>query len=62
MSIDDTIDTLNDLIETSKDGECGFRESAEYLRDNQIRQLFEGVQRKHGEVRRLRNQARATIK
>ena len=40
MDNDDTIDTLNDLIETSKDGEYGFRTSAEYLRDSQIKQLF----------------------
>lgn len=29
MSNDDTIDTLNDLIETSKDGEYGFRTCSE---------------------------------
>jgi uncharacterized protein (TIGR02284 family) len=40
MDTDDVIDTLNDLIETSKDGEYGFRTSAEYLRDPQIKQLF----------------------
>jgi uncharacterized protein (TIGR02284 family) len=33
--------TLNDLIETCKDGEAGFRTSAEKLRDPQTRQLFE---------------------
>jgi uncharacterized protein (TIGR02284 family) len=36
----DTIDTLNDLIETSKDGEYGFRTSASYLKSAEIRQLF----------------------
>ena len=40
MDTDDTIDILNDLIETSKDGEYGFRASAEYMRDPQIQQLF----------------------
>jgi uncharacterized protein (TIGR02284 family) len=41
MSIHDTtISTLNDLIETSKDGEYGFRASADYIRDPQIKQLF----------------------
>ena len=40
MSNDDTIDTLNDLIETSKDGEYGFRTSAEYLKGSEIKQLF----------------------
>jgi uncharacterized protein (TIGR02284 family) len=40
MDNDDAIDTLNDLIETSKDGEYGFRTSAEYLKDSGTRQLF----------------------
>ena len=40
MSNDDIIDTLNDLIETCKDGEYGFRTSAEYLRDASIKQTF----------------------
>ncbi|MCY7316177.1 MAG: PA2169 family four-helix-bundle protein [Rubrivivax sp.] len=40
MSNDDTIDTLNDLIETSKDGEYGFRTSAEQLKNSEARQLF----------------------
>lgn len=40
MSNDDIIDTLNDLIETSKDGEYGFRTSAEYLRDPGLIQSF----------------------
>lgn len=41
MSHDDIIDTLNDLIETSKDGEYGFRASAEYVKDTALRQSFE---------------------
>lgn len=40
MSNDDIIDSLNDLIETSKDGEYGFRASAEYLRDPELKQSF----------------------
>lgn len=40
MSSDDVIDTLNDLIETSKDGEYGFRACIEHLHDEQTRQLF----------------------
>lgn len=40
MSNDDIIDTLNDLIETSKDGEYGFRSSAEYVTDPAIKQSF----------------------
>lgn len=35
-----TIDTLNDLIETCKDGEYGFRTSAEHVRSSDIKQLF----------------------
>lgn len=41
MSNDDIIDTLNDLIETSKDGEYGFIASAEYIKDPSVRQSFE---------------------
>ena len=40
MSNDDIIDTLNYLIETSKDGEYGFRTSAEYLTDPTLKQSF----------------------
>ena len=41
MSNDDNIDTLNDLIETCKDGEYGFRASAEYVGSPTTRQSFE---------------------
>ena len=41
MSNDDIVDVLNDLIETSKDGEYGFRSSAEYLKAADTRLLFE---------------------
>lgn len=41
MSNDDIIDTLNDLIETCKDGEYGFRASAEYVTSPVTRQSFE---------------------
>lgn len=37
---DDTIDTLNDLIETSKDGEYGFRSSADHVRSAALKDLF----------------------
>lgn len=36
----EVIDTLNDLIETCKDGEYGFRTSAEHLRNSQTRTRF----------------------
>ena len=37
MDTKDTISVLNDLIETSKDGEKGFMECAEDLRDPQLK-------------------------
>jgi uncharacterized protein (TIGR02284 family) len=40
MDNDDVISTLNDLIETCKDGEYGYRASAEHLRNAQTRMRF----------------------
>ena len=40
MDNDDTISALNNLIETSRDGEEGFRTSAEHARDAQLKSLF----------------------
>jgi uncharacterized protein (TIGR02284 family) len=40
MDNDDVVDVLNDLIETSKDGEYGFRTSAEYARTDALRTLL----------------------
>ena len=40
MDHPDIIDTLNALIETCKDGEYGFRTSAEHAVAAQVRQLF----------------------
>lgn len=40
MNTNDTLDTLNTLIETAKDGEYGFRTSAEYLRRPELQQSF----------------------
>jgi uncharacterized protein (TIGR02284 family) len=37
---DDVISTLNDLIETSKDGEEGFRTSADNVDDPQLKAFF----------------------
>lgn len=37
---DDTIDTLNELIETSKDGEYGFRVCAEQAKAPELKQLL----------------------
>jgi len=38
---DDVISTLNDLIETSRDGEEGYRTCAKDAKDAQLRQVFE---------------------
>lgn len=40
MDRDDVIDTLNDLIETCKDGEYGFRTSAGHIQSAEIQQNF----------------------
>ena len=40
MDNDDVIDKLNDLIETSKDGEYGFRTCAERVRSAELRTLL----------------------
>lgn len=41
MDNDDVIDTLNELIETCKDGEQGFRECAEHTASPELRTVFE---------------------
>ena len=41
MDTQETIDILNDLIETSKDGEYGFRTSAEQVKTPSLRSLLE---------------------
>jgi uncharacterized protein (TIGR02284 family) len=40
MDNDDVIDVLNDLIETSKDGEYGFKTCAERATDPSLKQIF----------------------
>jgi uncharacterized protein (TIGR02284 family) len=40
MNNDEVISTLNDLIETSKDGEEGFRTCAQDISDPQLKTLF----------------------
>ena len=40
MNADDTIDTLNELIEISRDGEYGFRSCAEQAEDPQLKQVL----------------------
>jgi len=41
MTDDDVVDVLNDLVETSKDGEYGFRMCAEHCRSPELRAIFE---------------------
>jgi uncharacterized protein (TIGR02284 family) len=40
MANDDIIDIVNDLIETCKDGEYGFRTSADVLKNSATQQVF----------------------
>jgi len=40
MTNDDIVDTLNDLIETSKDGEYGFTACAKHTQSAELRNLF----------------------
>ncbi|MEN3366695.1 MAG: hypothetical protein V7606_3969 [Burkholderiales bacterium] len=40
MDNNDVVSTLNDLIETSKDGEEGFRTCAQDIKDQQLKTLF----------------------
>ena len=40
MSTDEVIDTLNDLIETCKDGEYGFRTSSEHAKAPELKTLL----------------------
>lgn len=61
MDIDDVIDTLNTLIETSKDGEEGFRTCAEDIKNTELKGMFttaaqrcaEAAQELGAEVQRL---------
>ena len=41
MDNDEVISTLNDLIETCKDGEAGFRDCAEHVSDPKLKLLFQ---------------------
>src|SRR5712671_1049187 len=41
MDKDDLIETLNNLIETSRDGEEGFRTCAEGVKNPELKQIFE---------------------
>jgi uncharacterized protein (TIGR02284 family) len=46
MDSKDVISTLNDLIETSKDGENGFRTCADGVKDANLKSMFEEAARR----------------
>ena len=48
----DNISTLNNLIETCKDGEQGFRTAAESLKDAQVKAKFLEYSRERGDMAR----------
>ena len=52
MEKDDVIDTLNDLIETCKDGEEGFRTCAEDIRNVELKSMFTTAAQRCGEAAR----------
>ena len=60
-SNDEVISTLNDLIETCRDGQNGFKAAAEGVNDSELKQLFYGYSQQRAqyvgelqdEVRRL---------
>jgi len=59
MTNDETISTLNDLIETSKDGEHGFDTCAENVKDMQLKQLFTAAAQRCAEgAKELQEQVR----
>ena len=52
--------TLNDLIQTCRDGENGFRTAAEGIKDPHVKALFDRFSRQRAEmVRELQQQVRA---
>lgn len=59
MTNDEIISTLNDLIETSKDGEYGFNTCAENVEDMQLKQMFMAAAQRCAEgANELREQVR----
>ena len=59
MTNDEIISTLNDLIETSKDGEHGFETCAENVKDMQLKQLFTAAAQRCAEgAKELQEQVR----
>jgi uncharacterized protein (TIGR02284 family) len=52
MQTDSTISTVNDLIETCKDGEEGFRTAAEALQNPRTKERFQQYSRQRAEMAR----------
>ena len=52
MDNDQVISLLNELIETCKDGEYGFKTAADGLKDPEIKSLFQQYSRQRGEMAR----------
>jgi uncharacterized protein (TIGR02284 family) len=52
MDDDDVIDVLNNLIETCKDGENGFRTCAEDVKSPELKQIFNTASRRCAEAAR----------
>jgi uncharacterized protein (TIGR02284 family) len=48
-SVDQTASTLNELVQTSKDGEDGFRAASESVEDSNLRHLFESYAQQRAE-------------
>lgn len=59
MDNDQVISTLNDLIETCKDGEYGFDTCAQHAESTNIQQLFS---RRAGECRQAAQELRALVR
>ena len=67
MTTEDITAHLNRLIETSRDGELGYRTAAQYVRNSQLQSIFEEYEKQRGyfarqlqlEVERLGGDARA---
>ena len=56
----EVISTINNLIETLKDGEKGFKEAADAVNDPQLRSLFEGYsEQRHRFAAELHKQAQS---
>ncbi len=59
MTNDEIISTLNDLIETSKDGEYGFKTCAEDVKDMELKQLLAAAAQRCAEgAKELQEQVR----